>query len=264
MAKILYNEQDPNPPRMHIQVRKGEIGEYVILPGDPGRCKVIAEFLEDAKLVAQNREHITYTGRYKGVRVSVISTGMGCPSAAIAAEEAFQCGAKVLIRLGGGLLLQPDKIKAGDVAITLGSMKCEGTTSAFVPDSFPAAADPDVVIALIRSAQKFLQDTGFAYHTGITATIDAFYGETPEMLDRFRKLGIINVEMESAAIFTVAQQHGIRAGCICACGNDDNTEDGTLTRNSATARQIKITLEAIRLLDEMRAANCTLLQEGDI
>ena len=259
MAEILYDKADENPPRMHIQVRRGEIGEYVIMPGDPFRCEVIASYLDSPRLIAHNREHKTYTGTYCGIPVSVTSTGMGCPSAAIAAEELCQCGAKVMIRLGGGLLLQPQKMKAGDIAITLASMKCEGTTSFFVPDSFPAIADPDVAIALIRSGREHLANTGFALHTGITATIDGFYGESPEMLREFRQLGIINVEMESAAIFTVAQQHHVKAGCICACGNDDNTSEGKNRREQTTHRQIKITLDAIKDLHQAQLDGKTLL-----
>ena len=259
MAEILYDKADQNPPRMHIQVRRGEIGEYVIMPGDPFRCEVIASYLDAPRLIAHNREHKTYTGTYCGIPVSVTSTGMGCPSAAIAAEELCQCGAKVMIRLGGGLLLQPQKMKAGDIAITLASMKCEGTTGFFVPDSFPAIADPDVVMALIRSGKHHLENSGFSLHTGITATIDGFYGESADMLQEFRRLGIINVEMESAAIFTVAHQYHAKAGCICACGNDDNTNEGKCRREQTTHRQIKIALDAIKDLHQVRMDGRTIL-----
>ena len=262
MAEILYERTDQNPPRMHLQVRRGEIGEYVIMPGDPFRCETIASYLDDPRLIAHNREHKTYTGMYRGIAVSITSTGMGCPSAAIAAEELWQCGAKVLIRLGGGLLVQPQKIHPGDIAVTLASMKCEGTTKFFVPDCFPAAADPDVVMALIRSGKEYLKDTPFSLHTGITATIDGFYGETPDMLQKFRELGIMNVEMESAAILTVAQQHHIKAGCICACGKDDNTAAGKREREQTTHRQIHITLDAIWRLHQVRTAGGEIVKEG--
>lgn len=259
MATIRYDKNDPNPKQMHIQVRRGDIGEYVIVPGDPFRCEIIAAHFENARLVAHNREHKTYTGTYRGVPVSVTSTGMGCPSAAIAAEELCKCGAKVLVRLGGGLLMRPEVMKAGDVAVTLASMKNEGTTSFFVPDSFPAVADPDLASCLIRSAGKILEGTGRRCHAGITATADAFYGESPAFLAELKSLGVMNLEMESAAIFTVCHRYGIKGGCICACGNDDLTAEGSATRKGTTQFQIEIALEAIYELDSLRRSGELLL-----
>lgn len=250
MSTVKYGN-DPNPPRMHIKARKGEIGEYVILPGDPFRCEIIAAHLEDAKLIAHNREHKTYTGTYKGLRVSVTSTGMGCPSASIAAEELISCGAKVLIRLGSGFLLR-DGIKEGDMAITLASMKLEGTTEYFVPKSFPAVADVDLVVSLASAANRVLDGSGYKAHSGITATVDGFYGETPEFIEDLRSKGIMNIEMESAAIFTAAQRHGVRAACLCSCGVDSMSEESRELHRMSDQRQIEIILEAMVEFDKKR------------
>lgn len=240
----LHKDMSAYSIQRHIMCKCGEIGEYVIVPGDPFRTDIIAKYFEDAKLIAHNREHKTYTGTYKGIIVSVTSTGMGCPSAAIAAEELYRCGAKVLIRLGGGYLLRSN-MKEGDIAVTLGSMKEEGTTRNFIPDNYPAIADIDLVIALVRSAECHLIGTGQNVHTGVTVTTDGFYSETDEYLDSLRKSNVMNIEMESAAIISVCQKNNIRGACICACGVDSISEDSRLVRNITTERQIKITLDAI-------------------
>lgn len=251
MATIKYDPNEANPRQMHIQVRKGEIGDYVIVPGDPFRCEVIASYFDDAQLIAHNREHKTYTGFYKDIKVSVTSTGMGCPSAAIAAEELAKCGAKVLIRLGGCVPMKPD-MKPGDIAISLASMKNEGTSRFFVPDGFPALADIDVASALIRCARRKLADTGYKAHAGITASNDAFYGETEEFVQEMKRYGITNMEMESSAIFTVCHRYQIRGGCICACGSNSTQEDAETLRRLTTKRQIEIVLDAIAEFDDLQ------------
>ena len=244
MATILYEKSDPNPPKMHIQVRAGEIGDYVILPGDPGRCEVIAAHFDEPKLVAHNREHKTYTGFYRGIKVSVTSTGMGCPSAAIAAEELCQCGAKVLIRLGGCVPLRPE-MKPGDLIVTLGAMKNEGTSRFFVPDGFPAVSDLDVAVALVKNARRHLAGTGHAVFAGITASNDAFYGETPEFVERMRGYGVMGMEMEASAILTVCHRYGARGCAICACGANSDSKEAAALKKEITQKQIMITLDAI-------------------
>jgi len=136
----------------HIHLNPGDIGDYVLLPGDPARSDRVAKYLEDARLVANNREHRTFTGYYKGVKVSVTSTGMGCPSAAIAAEELINIGAKCLIRIGSSAALQ-EGIKIGDLMISTASMKNEGTSRFYVPDCFPAVPDFDLTRVLIDTAK---------------------------------------------------------------------------------------------------------------
>ena len=233
---------------LHARGCAGEhsgIAEYVIVPGDPFRCQVIAAHFDQARQVDYGKDRTAITGSYRGIPISVAATGMGCPAAAAATQELAQSGARVLVRLGGGFLMRPQSMQSGDIAITLASMKLEGTTRHFLPDSFPALADIDVVGCLIRSAQSVLEGTGQRCHTGMTACVDGFYGENRELLDQLRSYDILNIEMESAAIFTTCHRYGIRGACICACGVDDNSEKAAFLRKLTTQRQIEIVLKAI-------------------
>ena len=156
----------------HIQVCSGEVGRYVIMPGDPKRCKKIAAYFEDAQLIADNREYITYTGMLDGTKVSVTSTGIGGPSASIAIEELVRCGSDTFIRVGtcGGM---DTAVKGGDLVIATGAIRAEGTSIEYAPIEFPAIAHLDIINALVGSA-KNLQ---LPYHTGIVHCKDSFYGQ---------------------------------------------------------------------------------------
>ncbi len=204
----------------HVQLKKGDVGRYVLLPGDPGRCEPIAALFDDAKLVATNREYVTYTGYLDGEKVSVTSTGIGCPSAAIAVEELIKVGADTFIRVGTAGAIQKD-IHSGELAIITGAIRDEGTTLHYLPVEFPAVADLELVLALQRAAQK----TGVKYRTGISQTKDSFYGQhEPErmgvaarLLDRWKAWeigGALCSEMEAAAIFIIASMNRVRAGGV--------------------------------------------------
>ena len=204
----------------HIQLNPGDVGEYVLLPGDPGRCEVIARHLDGAVHVATNREYVTYTGSLDGVKVSVTSTGIGCPSAAIALEELVRCGAHTFIRVGTSGSIQPGT-KSGELAIVTGAIRDEGTSTHYLPMEFPAVADLDVVTAL-RSAARA---TGVPHRLGVTQSKDSFYGEvepehsgvTPRLLERWRAWeigGAICSEMESSALFIVGSMLRVRVGGI--------------------------------------------------
>jgi len=206
----------------HIQLEQGDVGRYVLLPGDPGRCEVIAKHLDNAVHVATNREYVTYTGYLDGVKVSVTSTGIGCPSAAIAVEELVRVGADTFIRVGTSGGIQPGT-KSGDLAIVSAAIRDEGTSSHYMPMEFPAIADLEIVSALRRAAQI----KGVRYRVGITQSKDSFYGEVePErsavsekLLDRWRAWeigGAICSEMEASAIFIIASMLKVRAGGIMA------------------------------------------------
>jgi len=206
----------------HIQLEKGDVGRYVLLPGDPGRCEVIAKHLDNAVHVATNREYVTYTGYLDGVKVSVTSTGIGCPSAAIAVEELVRVGADTFIRVGTSGGIQPGT-KSGDLAIVSAAIRDEGTSSHYMPMEFPAIADLEIVSALRRAAEI----KGVRYRVGITQSKDSFYGEVePErsavsekLLDRWRAWeigGAICSEMEASAIFIIASMLKVRAGGIMA------------------------------------------------
>ena len=171
-----YSE-DPNK-QYHIQVGKGEVGRYVILPGDPKRCEKIAKYFDDPVLVADNREYVTYTGTLDGVKVSVTSTGIGGPSASIAMEELVNCGADTFIRVGTCGGMQPE-VKSGDAVIATGAIRMEGTSREYAPIEYPAVADLTVTNALTASAKEL----GLAFHTGVVQCKDAFYGQhSPERM----------------------------------------------------------------------------------
>ncbi len=210
----------------HIQLEAGDVGRYVLLPGDPGRVEVIARHLDSAVHVATNREYVTYTGYLDGVKVSVTSTGIGCPSAAIALEELVRVGADTFIRVGTSGAIQPGT-KSGELAIITGAIRDEGTSIHYMPPEFPAVADFGLVEAL-RTAAK---SKGVPFRVGITQSKDSFYGEvepehsgvTTRLLNRWKAWeigGAICSEMESSALFVVASMLGVRAGGIMAMWGD--------------------------------------------
>ena len=156
----------------HLQLTQGDVGRYVLLPGDPGRCEKIARFFDEPKLMARNREYVTYTGTLSGEKVSVTSTGIGCPSTAIAVEELIRVGAQTFIRVGTSGGIQPGT-KTGDIAIVTAAIRDEGTSRQYLPIEYPAVADPDVVIALRQGALKL----ELPFRTGVSHSKDSFYGE---------------------------------------------------------------------------------------
>ncbi len=194
-------------------LKPGDVGKYVLLPGDPDRSDRVAKYLDDVVFVGMHREHRTFTGYYKGVKVSVTSTGLGCPSASIATQELSNIGAEVFIRIGSSAALDP-KIKVGDLLVSTGAMKNEGTSKFFVPDSFPAVPDFELTYMLIQQAKEKLAGSNVKVHAGIGSTDDSFYGETPEFIDRVYKYGCINLDMEASGIFTTAHMLGKHAAAI--------------------------------------------------
>lgn len=204
----------------HIHLKEGDVGEYVLLPGDPGRAQVIARHFDDAKHIATNREYVTYTGYLDGVKVSVTSTGIGCPSSAIAIEELVRVGAKTFIRVGTSGSIQPGT-KSGELAIVSGAIRDEGTSLHYMPADFPAVAHYEVVQALRKAATY----KGLAHRVGISQSKDSFYGEvepehsgvTQRLLDRWKAWeigGAICSEMEASTLFVVASMLRVRAGGI--------------------------------------------------
>ena len=217
----------------HTQTAEGEVGRYVILPGDPKRCEKIAKYFDDPVLVADSREYVTYTGTLDGVKVSVTSTGIGGPSASIAMEELVQCGADTFVRVGtcGGM---DTSVVGGDIVIATGAIRMEGTSKEYAPIEFPAVANLDVVNALVASAKKL----GCNYHTGVVECKDSFYGQHspetkpvgPELLYKWEawlRLGTLASEMESAALFTVASHLRVRCGStFLVVANQERAKQG--------------------------------------
>ncbi len=214
----------PQEVMHHIDCRKGDVGRYVLLPGDPGRCAIIAEHFDDAHIVAQKREYVTYTGTLLGEKVSVTSTGIGCPSTAIAVEELVAIGADTLIRVGTSGGMQPE-MQVGDLAIVSAAIRDEGTSSHYMPLAFPAVADIDVVCALREAARK----RGMRYHIGVGQSKDSFYGEIEpyrmpigwQLKQRWHAWvagGALCSEMEASTLFVVSSVLRVRAGGIMLIG----------------------------------------------
>ncbi|QWT22730.1 nucleoside phosphorylase [Subtercola sp. PAMC28395] len=225
MSEIIDKaEAGKNARQYHIGIAPGEVGTVALLPGDPFRVPLIAEFLTDVTDVAHNREHRTMTGYYKGKLITATSTGMGCPSTAIAVEELARVGVTSFIRVGSSAALQPG-INPGDLLVSEGSLRNDGTTAAYAHPGFPAVPDLEITIALKQAADALAEGKDYAVLSGINCSDDAFYAETPEWIAQLNGLGILNVEMESSALFVVSRLRKLRAGMICACSS--NLVDGT-------------------------------------
>ncbi len=204
----------------HIRCKPGDVGRYVLLPGDPGRCAMIAAHFEGATLVAQNREYTTFTGTLDGVPVSVTSTGIGCPSTAIAVEELGAVGADTFIRVGTSGAMQ-GFLHNGDLIIAQGAVRDEGTSVQYVPLSYPAVAHLDTVLALQRSAHT----QGVRSYTGIVRSTDSLYGDLAPTTMPLHALGgdaarmwsearVLASDMEASALFVVSSIRGHRAGTV--------------------------------------------------
>jgi len=212
----------------HIGCRRGDVGRYVLLPGDPARVPMIASYLDDAEEVAYNREYRTFTGTLLGEKVSVTSTGMGCPSTAIAVEELAKIGANTFIRVGTSGKMQ-DFMEPGDLVIAWAAIRDEYTSQQYEPLAFPAVADHDVSLALRQAARG----SGLRHHVGICQSKDSFYGQhEPERMPVARHLqdrwsawvqgGALASEMEASTIFVVSRVLGCRAGGIMIFGGTHN------------------------------------------
>ena len=199
----------------HLRVKPGDVADYVLLPGDPGRVLLIAEHIDEPREVVNHREYRTVTGTYEGIPVSGTSTGIGCPSASIAVEELANVGVSHFIRVGSSAAFVPG-IRKGDILINVASMREDGTTAALVDPGFPAVADHFLTAALIEAGQALSQERGFGLYIGINSSSDAFYAETEDRVKNRMRQRILNIEMESAAIFTIAHLRGLRAASVCA------------------------------------------------
>jgi uridine phosphorylase len=204
----------------HLLVEPGDLNDVALLPGDPGRVDRIAGHCEESEVVAENREYKIVNATYEGSPVTICSTGIGCPSAAIAVEELANVGVESLIRVGTTGALQAD-IEIGDVVVATGAAKDEGTTRRYERDTLPAVPDYDVLSGLVGAAETRSEPV----HVGAIASDDAFYAETDEYVEAWEEAGVLSVEMEAAAIFTLARRKGLRAGALCTV--DGNLVAGT-------------------------------------
>ncbi len=242
----------------HLKIHCGDVGKYCILPGDPGRCELIARYFDDARFVSSNREYVIYTGTLLGEKVSVCSTGIGGPSSAIAMEELFLCGADTFVRVGtaGGI---DTRVCAGDCIIATSAVRQDGTSYEYAPFQFPATADFEVVAALKSAAEKL----GHSHHVGIVQSKDSFYGQhSPERMatsyqleaqwEAWKRLGVLCSEMEAATQFVVGSTLGARCGGVFhIVWNQEREKLGLIQKpDEDTDKAIRIGVEAIKLLIE--------------
>jgi len=240
----------------HIRISKGQIPRFVFLPGDPDRVKVFAKSWDTSQMVVQEREYLTYKGIYKGVELACTSTGIGSGAIAIAVEELLRVGADTLIRTGTTGALWKD-IGIGDLIISMGAFRADGATRAYAPIAYPAVANYEVVSALVEAAETI----GARYWLGITYSTDSFYlgqgrpgfrGFTNEysekIVESLKKLNVINMEMESSTLFTLASIYKARAGSIFAA--IANRETGEFVPNAGVETMVKVSNEAVKILYE--------------
>ncbi len=208
----------------HLKVRPGDLPRTVLLPGDPDRATRISESWERCEPVAEHREYRSFRGVHRGVPLGVVSAGIGGPSMAIAVEELAAVGVRTILRVGSCGAIDP-ALRGGDVAITLAAARLEATSRVYAPPGYPAVADPQVLQALVDAAESLRAP----YRLGITATVETFHlsqgrrgaralppGEGVWSVEQLRQLGILNIEMETATLLTIARLYRIRAGAVCA------------------------------------------------
>jgi uridine phosphorylase len=258
----------------HIALERGEVAEYVLLVGDPGRVAKVASRWDSVTLERSNREITSATGTYRGMPVTCMSTGMGSDNVEVVLAELMEItDAPTLIRIGSSGALQPE-IALGDLVISTGAVRLENTTDFYVHPGFPAIAHRDVVWALEAACREL----GFPYHLGLTATASGFYAPQgramrtlpvryPELAEELRRQRVANLEMESSALFVLAHLAGLRSGTICAAYAQ--RVDGTFlegaAKEAAEARCIDAGLSGIHLLWQADAdGGDTLARRGEM
>lgn len=242
--------------QFHIQCAKGDVGKYCILPGDPGRCQAISNYFDNPALVQVNREYTTYTGTLLGKKVSVVSTGIGGPSAAIAMEELVNLGAHTFVRVGtcGGIELS---VQSGDLVVATGAVRMEGTSREYAPIEWPAVPDFQVTNSLVSACAAL----GLPWHAGVVQCKDSFYGQhSPDRMpvasqlndkwEAWKRLGVLASEMESAALFAVAATRRVRCGSVFhVIWNQEREKAGLDQKESHnTDAAIRAGIEALKLL----------------
>ena len=242
--------------QFHLHCSPGDVGGYCILPGDPGRCKAIAAHFDDPVHIQTNREYVTYTGTLLGEKVSVVSTGIGGPSASIAMEELVNLGAHTFVRVGtcGGIKLD---VQSGDVVVATGAVRMEGTSREYAPIEWPAVPDYQVLTALVQAAQSLNKP----WKAGVVQCKDSFYGqhspsrmpvsyELEQKWEAWKRLGVLASEMESAALFTVAAARGVRCGSVFHVIWNQEREAAGLDQKEShdTSAAIEVGVEALKLL----------------
>lgn len=245
--------EDPTTDEVyHLELAAGDVAPTVLLPGNPERVEVISGLFDDAEERARHREYVTVTGAVDEVPISVTSTGIGSPSAAIAVEELARVGAETVIRVGSCGAIQAEAA-VGDLVITTGAVRQEGTSDEYVREDYPAVASYDVVGALITAAERL----DHPYHVGLTASTDSFYAGqgrpgfdgfvaagSDHLVEELRAANVLNFEMEASAILTLANLYGLRAGAVCTVyanrvtGNFETVGDRRAAETACLATKI--------------------------
>ena len=248
--------------KYHVGLGPGDVGDYVLVPGDPFRTPLIAKHLDGAKEVAFSREYRTFTGKVDGVPVSAMSTGMGGPSVAIGVEELRELGVHTLLRVGTCGALQPE-VKMGDLVIAIGAVRSEGTPDGYVPKEYPAVASLHVVNALVNAASA----AGVPYHVGVMRSVDALYSDLVpdqmprpdlrEELEMWTRAGVLGNDMETSTLYVVSRLRGMRAGTICLCVDEVGAGEIHHLDPSYMDRMLSVAVDAIRLLIKNDAASAS-------
>jgi len=248
--------------KYHVGLAEGEVGQYVLMPGDPFRTALIAKYLEDPQEKAFSREYRTFTGTLGGACVSSTSSGIGGPSAAIAVEELAELGVHTFLRVGTCGAAQPG-VRAGDLVIASGSVRSEGTPDGYVPKEYPAIASHEVVSACLEAARA----EGVQHHLGVIRSVDALYSDlVPERMPRSHELrlelemwsraGVVANDMESATIMIVAALRKLRAGVILLCVDELGAGAIQHLDGSYMDRLLRVAVDAVwRLTERARAAD---------
>jgi uridine phosphorylase len=238
----------------HIRCKRGELARYLLVPGDPDRVPKIAKLWDEFVEVSSHREFRAFTGKYRGVQISAMSSGIGPAAMAILVNEAAEIGVETFVRVGSTGALQKE-IKCGDLVISVGAVRLDGTSENYVRIEYPAVANHEVLLALIEAAESL----GARYHVGITATSSDFYaGQARQSLRRFersenivktlQKANVLNFEMECATLFVLSSLFGLRAGAICAVYANRVTDE--FKPGAGEESCIKVAVEAVKILNE--------------
>ncbi len=257
------DSENPNDEvQYHLGVGPDDVADSVLLPGDPDRVEKITSVWDDASQRASHREYRTVTGTYETTPISVTSTGIGSPSAAIAVEELARVGSDTFLRVGSCGAIQPE-LSVGDLVITTGGVRQEGTSDEYVRSDYPAVADPEVVTALVTAAERL----GYDYHTGITMSADSFYpGQARPAFDGFeargaddllaelKAAGVANIEMEASAIMTLANLFDCRAGAVCTVYANRETGEFRTEGETKAAETASLAVHVLAEMDRVKAA----------
>lgn len=242
----------------HVPVRKGEVPDYVLLPGAPERVDRIASMMDAVEVVRQHREFRVAIGRYRGIRVAAVSTGIGGPSTSIAVEELVRAGASVLIRVGTCGAIRED-VAVGDAVVASAAVRLDGASNDYAPPEYPAAASPELVVAL----KKTLERMGVRHHVGVVASTSTFYtgqsrkgykgflpAHVAARMEELRKLNVLCFEMETATIYVIGSIYGLRVASVCA--TIANRVTGEFRPEAGVDSVIKAALETVTALSEGR------------